>query len=534
VNEVSTAPREPRRPSTRVAWLAWSMWGTALLFSLAGAVVFVASSGVTAPTGQFGPRGFGLLMGVVVGTVGAIVATRQPANAIGWLLCVAAVFSAVTGFAAEYVVWALVKYASRPPLAVWALWVVEWVWIPIVAAFGVVFAIFPNGRPISRRWGWAIAIGLVATTPGALGTALVPTFGTLPYPNPIGDGEAMVVLSDIGLLPFLFVLGTGAAALVVRLRRSRGDERQQLKWLALAASWMAASIAIFASVAIAQGSNEATGFDWAENLVVLSFFAIPIAIGVGVLKYRLYDIDVVINRAIVYGALAVFITVVYGGIVVGVGAAIGNRADPLLSAVAAAIVALAFQPLRRRAQRFANRLVYGKRATPYEVLSDLSSRFAETYSLEDALPRLARVARRPSARSGHGSGYEAMASSALQPPGRVPAPASSCARPTTIPRTSTAIARSQCGTRESFSGRSRCGCRHASRSERHKRSSCATSLRTPDSSCAMSRSSRTSERRANGSSPRRTSARASWNATYTTARSSNSWRCRSSSDSLNS
>ena len=392
MNEVSTAPREPRRPSTRVAWLAWSMWGTALLLSLAGAVVFVASWGVTAPTGQFGPRGFGLLMGVVVGTVGAIVATRQPANAIGWLLCVTAVFSAVTGFAAEYVVWAVVKHAGRPPLAVWALWVVEWVWIPIVAALGVVFAIFPDGRPISRRWGWAIAIGLVATTPGAVGTALVPTFGTLPYPNPIGDGEAMVVLSDIGLLPFLFVLGTGAAALVVRLRRSRGDERQQLKWLALAATWMAASIAIFALVAIAQGSSEATGFDWAENLVVLSFFAIPIAIGVGVLKYRLYDIDVVINRAIVYGALAVFITVVYGGIVVGVGAAIGNRGDPLLSAVAAAIVALAFQPLRRRAQRFANRLVYGKRATPYEVLSDLSSRFAETYSLEDALPRLARVA----------------------------------------------------------------------------------------------------------------------------------------------
>ena len=391
MNERPTAPRDRRPASTRAAWLPWSLWGTALLLSLAGTVVLVASWDAPAPTGQFGPRGFGLLMGVVVGTVGAIVATRQPANAIGWLLCVAAVLGAVTGFAAEYVVWALVKHGGRAPLGVWALWIVEWMWIPIVAALGVVFAIFPNGRPISRQWGWAIAIGLVATAPGALAATLVPTFGTLPYPNPIGAGEAMVVLSDIGLLPFLFFLGTGAAALVARFRRSRGDERQQLKWLALAASWMAVSIAIFASVAIVQGSSEATGFDWAENLVVLSFFAIPVAIGIGVLKYRLYDIDVVINRAIVYGALGAFITLVYVAIVVGVGAAVGTRGDALLSAIAAAVVALAFQPARRWAQRLANRLVYGRRATPYEVLSELSTRFAETYSLEDALPRLARV-----------------------------------------------------------------------------------------------------------------------------------------------
>ena len=149
MNEVSTAPREPRRPSIRrAAWLARSMWGTALLLSLAGAVVFVASWGVTAPTGQFGPRGFGLLMGVVVGTVGAIVATRQPANAIGWLLCVAAVFSAVTGFAAEYVVWALVKHAGCScPSPFGPCGSSDGCGSRIVAALGVAFAILPDGRP---------------------------------------------------------------------------------------------------------------------------------------------------------------------------------------------------------------------------------------------------------------------------------------------------------------------------------------------------------------------------------------------------
>ena len=118
---------------------------------------------------------------------------------------------------------------------------------------------------------------------------------------------------------------------------------------------------------------------------------IPIAIGVSILRYRLFDIDVVIDKALLFGALAVFITIVYVAIVVGVGALVGNQASPFLSAVAAAVVALAFQPLRRRAQRIADRLVYGKRATPYEVLSEFSERVGQTYANDELLPRMARA-----------------------------------------------------------------------------------------------------------------------------------------------
>ena len=128
-----------------------------------------------------------------------------------------------------------------------------------------------------------------------------------------------------------------------------------------------------------------------QNLVIVSFALIPLAIGVSVLRYRLFDIDVVINRAVLFGALAVFITLVYVAIVVGVGTLVGSRASPVLSAAAAAIVALAFQPLRRRAQRLADRLVYGKRATPYEVLSEFSERVGQTYANEELLPRMARA-----------------------------------------------------------------------------------------------------------------------------------------------
>jgi signal transduction histidine kinase len=128
-----------------------------------------------------------------------------------------------------------------------------------------------------------------------------------------------------------------------------------------------------------------------QTLAIVSFGLIPIAIGVSVLRYHLFDIDLVINRALLLAAMVVFITLVYVGIVVGIGALVGSQSTPALSAVAAAVVALAFQPARRRAQRFADRLVYGKRATPYEVLSQFSDRLGNAYANEELLPRMARA-----------------------------------------------------------------------------------------------------------------------------------------------
>jgi signal transduction histidine kinase len=123
----------------------------------------------------------------------------------------------------------------------------------------------------------------------------------------------------------------------------------------------------------------------------LAAASLPVAIGIAVLRYRLYDIDVIINRALVYGGLAVLITAVYVAIVVGVGALVGQSRQLLLSLITTAIIALAFQPLRERAQRLANRLVYGKRATPYETLSEFSEHLSETFLQEDLLDRMARL-----------------------------------------------------------------------------------------------------------------------------------------------
>jgi signal transduction histidine kinase len=170
----------------------------------------------------------------------------------------------------------------------------------------------------------------------------------------------------------------------------------QLKWLTTAAAGVAVAYAaaILVSLQVEWGSpTTPTWIAAVQNAAVVTFILIPIAIGIAILKYRLYDIDVVINKTVVYGALAGFITLVYVGIVVGIGTVIGqgDRPNLGLSILATAVVAVAFQPVRERVQRFANRLVYGKRATPYEVLSHFASRMAGTYATDDLMPQMARV-----------------------------------------------------------------------------------------------------------------------------------------------
>jgi signal transduction histidine kinase len=181
----------------------------------------------------------------------------------------------------------------------------------------------------------------------------------------------------------LFVVCT--ASLVARFRRAPVEERQQLKWIAYAAGVLAAGIVVTAL------TIQAPVFAF-----VLLGPLLPIAAGVAILKYRLYDIDVVVNRSLVFGALAIFITAVYVAVVVGFGALLGGGGHPnvVLSLLATAIVALAFQPVRERVQRLVNQLVYGKRATAYEVMREFSNRVAASLSTEEVLSKMAETAGR--------------------------------------------------------------------------------------------------------------------------------------------
>lgn len=276
-----------------------------------------------------------------------------------------------------------------------AAWFVEWIWIPLVVGLGIVGAIFPDGRSLSVEWRRALWLAVGVSLLPTLIAALIPELTVYEgVDNPFGiGGQGMAAAAAASTSLLIPIVVVGAAEALIRFRRSRGEERLQLKLIVLAMGLVASMFGVYGVLILIEGtaSPSGQGFELLEYVTILSFLAVPVSIAFGVLKYRLYDIDFVINKAVLYGAIALFITVVYLTVVVGIGSLIGYASDPVLSAVAAAIVALAFQPARRRAQHLANRVVYGRRATPYEVLSTFADRLAGSYSLEDVLPRMARV-----------------------------------------------------------------------------------------------------------------------------------------------
>ena len=374
----------------RVArWLAWSIWGltiASLLAPLVGKVLGTVAT--TNESGSILPFIAVLIFIPTFASVGAILASKRPSNPIGWLLAGAGLSYALGTLAIEF--------ASVSQT--WSDWLGNWAWgaaIGLVVPF--VLLLFPTGQLPSRRWrpvAWVGAAGIVSVT---LGNMFAP--GVIPDTksvNPLGIGGPVGQVLHVFEAGFAAVLLAGLASLVsliVRYRRADAVEQEQLKWLVYAAGLIL--VAVLAGTVV---QDSVQPVDLATNLqnaiISLAFVFVPLAIGIAVLKYRLYDIDVVINRTVVFGLLAGFITAVYVAIVVGLGALIGqgtSKPNLALSILATAVVAVAFQPVRDRVQKLANRLVYGKRATPYEVLSEFSSRMAGAYATEDLLPRMVRI-----------------------------------------------------------------------------------------------------------------------------------------------
>ncbi|MGZ8630784.1 MAG: histidine kinase, partial [Actinomycetota bacterium] len=198
-------------------------------------------------------------------------------------------------------------------------------------------------------------------------------------------------LAFFGILLLAICAVLSIASLVVRSRRAGADERHQIRWIAIGATVFIASWAGLLALSWALPSGDET-IDIVLGTIALTFYAaIPVSIGIAILKYRLYDIDIVIRKALVVAALAAFFVIVYALVVGGVGALVEAASSSALSFAAAALVAVLFQPMLARARRFADRVVYGKRATPYEVLAEFGDQLAETYAADDVLPRTARV-----------------------------------------------------------------------------------------------------------------------------------------------
>jgi signal transduction histidine kinase len=333
---------------------------------------------------------------VSIAIVGAFLAANRPRNPLGWIyLGLATTMVFLGGITIDYARYGLVTHPGSLPGARIAEWLSNWMWVP---PFGVLltfaFLLFPDGRLPSPRWRPVAVLAIAGMVAMSVSFALETSDYTdvfnrhamNPYTTP-GLAAFFDVAKQFAALVFLPAAALSVASLFVRYRRGSRDERQQLKWLMFAA----VLLLIWAALPIDHGNG-----GWTDSVMGILLALVPIACGVAILKYRLYDIDVVINRAVVFGALAAFITAVYVGIVVGVGALLGkgDRANAGLQIAATAVVALAFQPVRRRVQRLANRLVYGRRATPYEVMADFSHRMAGTLVVDEALPQMAEAAAR--------------------------------------------------------------------------------------------------------------------------------------------
>ncbi len=317
--------------------------------------------------------------------VGVFVLRLRPGHREGWLFIAAGVAHAVMFFGRQYGLYAGNHGRDSLPAATWVLWLGVWPLALVLVLAAVTMMSFPDGRLPSRAWR-AVVVAMVLT--GVLlsfASALWPVEYAddalaVPYPLHVGGyGTAQRLWNVLGPTSYILFQFVWVGCVLVRLRHAQGDEARQLKWFAYAVTMGAVAMALGL---IVFGS---------PILGVLAVPVVPIAAGVAIVKYRLYDIDVVINKTLVIGAMAGVITAGYVALVVGVGRLVGasHNPDPVLSLFATAIVAVAFEPVRRRVQRAADRLVYGARPTPYEALSRLSSQLSAGRGRSDLLTGLA-------------------------------------------------------------------------------------------------------------------------------------------------
>jgi signal transduction histidine kinase len=339
---------------------------------------------------------------IAYAALGALI-VRRTGNLVGWFMLVEGVGEALMTVGSAYAIFGMKAYPGTlpAPAAVGAL--AEDAFVIVTTDLAALFLVFPTGRLPSARWRPVAVIGL-ALTGLMLAAFLVSTrMVALPAPggisltfaNPLAVRELQPVLSATQLgdytgLGVIFVVVLVLAVIAMVLRYRRGDQRlrQQMKWLSLVV--VGVLICQAAGVlAIASGQQgkplQSVPYAITPWLVLLG---IPAALAIAILRYRLFDIDLIISRALLFTLLSAGVTAVYAAIVLGLGTLVGSGSNPALTVAAAVVIALVFQPLRQRASRLANRLVYGHRATPYQVLSDFAADMAGQLDLGEALDRM--------------------------------------------------------------------------------------------------------------------------------------------------
>ena len=368
------------------ARLAWSLW--ALSVALTGLSLLLLVLILRYPNSYIFDWWLGNALVVVDATVGAIVASRRPENPVGWLLCLSGVAVGTSSFTSQYAIYTLLARPGSLPAGEASAWVAAWM-LPIMIGLQVSYILlFPTGRLPGRRWRWLAWLTVAFVLVGMLTFAFSPGAhqGSLgPIKNPLGIKGFDIFYQAVlyTMAPLLF--GTAALSVYVRLRQARGVERQQIKWFAYAVAIYAVSIVL---IVINQAIDAPLWFEWGSTAIfTVAGMTIPISIGIAILSYRLYDIDRIINRTLVYGSLtATLVALYFGGIVLlqrvlDVLTGTGEKSTFVVVASTLVIAAL-FNPLRRRVQGFVDRSFYRYKYDAAKTLEAFGSRLRDETDLE--------------------------------------------------------------------------------------------------------------------------------------------------------
>jgi DNA-binding SARP family transcriptional activator len=355
----------------RARALAWTVAAFAIALFASGVALSALGSAAEGPhLGLTDALFFATCLTYAV--VGAVVAYTHPRNSVGWLLLTEGLLFQIVCFSLGYTHYAVFAEPGRLPAGRLVAWLGDSMWIPILVVAALIFLLFPTGRLRSSRWRLVVGLGLAIAAAGFAAEALRPgpmggSLSTLD--NPMGILGAEHFLSRLGsvstgiLGPFL--IAAALLSFVLRFRAAEGAQRQQLRWLAYAALLLASGF-VLGDILQALGVSSSL-----YSLCYLApLAALPVAIGIAVQRYRLYDIEIVIDRTVIVSSVAGFAGLVYAAVAVVAGALVGDRtgSNVVLGAVATAVTALAFQPVLRSAQRLGRRIAYGAPSDHEEAL----------------------------------------------------------------------------------------------------------------------------------------------------------------------
>jgi hypothetical protein len=367
------------------AWLAWSLWALSLALTALSLLLLVLNlSRPDVPVYSFWAEN--VLFSIGYSTVGAVIVPRMPQeNRIGWLFCAIGLLWAVLHFIGEYAIYALLAEPGSLPAGELASWVYSWLWVPGLGLLMFICVLFPNWRLPSARWRWFARLSALATLVGIVLAAFSPGRIVLGLPairNPLGIEGLPNAYKPVQVL-MLVLIAISVASLLMRRGYARGVERQQTKWFTY-------TTAVAASGAILQYIiSEPLGLVWlggvAYALVLIGLVGIPISMGIAITRYKLYEIDLLINRTLVYGSLtAMLVALYFGGIVVlqRMFVLLTGQQSTLAVVASTLLIAALFTPLRRRIQSFIDRRFYRRKYDARKTLEAFSATLRDEADLE--------------------------------------------------------------------------------------------------------------------------------------------------------